>query len=234
MGGAGGAQTREVRTVEGARGWRRTAASGLPVALPVAMKAVFDLSTRRYGPRRGYQLGFAIYWASCWGLAAAVVERDALRDLWRMPAQAFPRPRTLSAAALLVPPAGAVATQWLPHARAAGPAAVAAAVAVGSTNAMAEEVFWRGMPVAEFPDEPVRGWLWPAFGFTVWHLVPLTTRPSSLRRQASLLAGAAVIGIGYGWVAYASRSLVLTATAHAVTDSSGVRPVASAWLTARG
>ena len=58
----------------------------------------------------------------------------------------------------------------VPHARAAGPAAVA--TGIGITNALAEETLWRGVPAETFPDDPLRGWLWPAVGFTAWHLVP--------------------------------------------------------------
>jgi len=41
---------------------------------------------------------------------------------------------------------GALATQWLPHARRSGPAAVEVAAGVGITNALAEETLWRARP----------------------------------------------------------------------------------------
>lgn len=213
--------------------WRRAVATLLPAAMPLAMHAVFRATTRRYGPERGYQAGFAFYWASCWPLAGIVIGRRRLLELWRPPEQALPSPHGLSAAVLLAPPLGGLTTQWLPHARASGPAAVAVAAAVGTTNALAEEVFWRGVPTATFPDDPLRGWLWPAVGFTAWHLVPLATRPSSGRRRGALLSGAAMIGLGYGWIAWATRSLAAVGPAHAVTDSSGVRPVAASWPAGR-
>ena len=198
--------------------------------MPVAMEAVFQVTTRRYGPRRGYQAGFAIYWASCWAAAAALVGPRRLRQLWQVPEPLLPPPLALSTAVLLAPPVGGLATLWGPHARASGPVAVAVTAGVGTTNALAEEVFWRGIPVATFPDDPVRGWLWPAIGFTAWHLVPLTMRPSNTRRRTSLLAGAAVIGLGYGWIALRTKSLAITGPAHALTDSSGLQPVQANWL----
>ena len=209
--------------------WRRYVAVSLPAVMPVAMKAVFQATTRRYGPRRGYQAGFAIYWASCWA-AAALVGPRRLRQLWQVPEPVLPAPLALSTAVLLAPPLGGLATQWVPHARASGPVAVAVTAGVGTTNALAEEVFWRGIPVATFPDDPMRGWLWPAIGFTAWHLIPLTMRPSNAGRRTSLLAGAAVIGLGYGWIAFSTRSLAITGLAHALTDSSGLLPVRANWL----
>lgn len=199
--------------------------------MPLAMKCVFRATTRRYGPERGYQAGFAVYWASCWVVAGAVVGPRRLLAVWQVPEQLLPAPRGLSAAVLMAPPLGGFATQWLPEARASGPVVVALAAGIGTTNALAEEVFWRGVPVAVFPDDPLRGWLWPAAGFTVWHLVPLTTRPTSTRRRAALLAGAALVGLGYGWIAMSTRSLALLAPAHALTDSSGLAPVRAVWLT---
>jgi hypothetical protein len=180
--------------------WRRGVATLLPAVMPLAMKAVFRATTRRYGPERGYQAGFAIYWASCWAMAGTVVGPRRLLGLWQVPEQVLPAPRGLSAAVLVAPPLGGLATQWVPN---------------------------------TFPDDPLRGWLWPAVGFTAWHLVPLTTRPSSLRRRAALLAGAASVGLGYGWIALRTRSLALVAPAHALIDSSRVVPVRANWLTGR-
>lgn len=52
-----------------------------------------------------------------------------------------------------------------------------------------------GVPIDTFPDEPFRGWLWPAAG-VVWHLVPVSTRPllrcsgrSSLLADPRFLSG---------------------------------------------
>ena len=200
--------------------------------MPLAMKRVFHVTTRRYGAERGYQAGFAVYWASCWLMAGLVAGPRRLFGVWQAPEQLLPAPRGLGAAVLVAPPLGGFATQWLPEARASGPVVVAVAASVGTTNALAEEAFWRGVPVAAFAADDVwRGWLWPALGFTTWHLVPLASHPSSLRRRVELLAGAALIGVSYGWIAFRTRSLALVAPAHALTDASGLSAVRSAWLT---
>jgi membrane protease YdiL (CAAX protease family) len=85
-------------------------------------------------------------------------------------------------------------------------------------------------PVAVFPDDPVRGWLWPAAGFTAWHLVPLDARSSTTRRRYAVLVGAAVIGLGHGWIAQRTRSLALVTLVHALTDAYGIRPAKAIWL----
>ena len=203
----------------------------MPILIPAAMQQVFRATQRRFGPRRGQQAGFAIYWATCWASAAALAGPRRLARLWRRAMVPIPAPKALAGAALIVPPVGAITTQWLPHARTAGPRAVAVAFGVGVTNAVAEEALWRGAPVAVFGNDPVLGWLWPAVGFTLWHLVPLTASAASRRRKFETLLGAALIGFGHGWLAWRTRSLVATSVAHAVTDAGGVEPIRRIWLT---
>jgi Type II CAAX prenyl endopeptidase Rce1-like len=74
----------------------------------------------------------------------------------------------------------------------------------------------------------VRGWLWPAVGFTAWHLAPLSVRPYR-HGTLAFLAPAGLIGAGYGWVAWRNGSVRLTLPAHIATDASGLR-AARFWL----
>jgi membrane protease YdiL (CAAX protease family) len=139
----------------------------------------------------------------------------------------------LAVAGLVVPPAGALATELRPQLRTADRRTVATAVIVGVTNAVAEELFWRGLPVALFPDDPIRGWIGPAVGFTAWHLAPLSVAPHP-RGRFPILAGAAMIGAGAGWVAWSTRSLRSVLIPHAVTDSCGVRAARTIWMRRAG
>jgi membrane protease YdiL (CAAX protease family) len=210
--------------------WRRAVGTVLPAVMPVAMRSVFSATTNRFGRRRGYQAGFAIYWATCWASAAATIGPRRLIAAFQRNTHSVPAPRALSIAVLAFPAVGAVLTQFLPNVRRAGPRATATAIGVGLTNALAEEVFWRAMPVALFPDDPVRGWLWPAAGFTAWHLVPLRSVRADPGRIAMLLFGAGFIGLGYGWVVFKSHSVVTALGPHAITDASGARMAKTMWL----
>ena len=111
----------------------------MPVAVPLAMKPVFTRAIRRYGPQHGYQLGFAVYWATCWAIAGATAGPRRLAALWQPAAEPLPPPHRLAWSVLAAPAVGAIATQWLPHARRSGPAAVVVAAGAGITNALAEE-----------------------------------------------------------------------------------------------
>ena len=208
---------------------RRAVATVVPAIMPAAMRSVFSATVSTFGRRRGYQAGFAVYWASCWAAAAAITGPRGLARTFR-PGQSLPPPRALSVAVLAFPAVGAVLTELLPNVRRAGPAAIAASVGIGLTNALAEEAFWRALPVTLFPEDPVRGWLWPAAGFTAWHLVPLHAAGTDASRAARLIFGAGLIGLGYGWVAFKTQSVASTIGPHAITDASGVGVARTMWL----
>jgi len=49
-----------------------------------------------------------------------------------------------------------------------------------------------------------------------------------------ILAGAALIGLGYGWVAWSTRSLRAVLAPHAATDSCGIRAAQAVWVNGCG
>jgi Type II CAAX prenyl endopeptidase Rce1-like len=206
----------------------RAIVTGVPVLVPVGMRVLFPVLARRLGPRRGHLTGFAVYWAACYLLPLGLLGRDRVGALLRQPARPLPRPRWLAVAALLVPPLGAAGTELAPQLRHADPAVMAAAASVAVVNAAGEELLWRGLFVVAFPEDPVGGWLWPAVGFTVWHLAPQAVLPSR-RGKLAFLASSALIGMGLGWVAWWTRSLRWTLPPHVATDACGLR-VARFWL----
>jgi membrane protease YdiL (CAAX protease family) len=205
----------------------------LPAVMPLAMWGVFAALARRLGPARGYQAGFAIYWAVCWTSALALVGPERLAALWRRSDTGLPRPRAVAWTALITPAAGAFFTRWLPNATRVDARTQGVALAVGVTNALAEEALWRGAPAAAFPTSPVRGWLWPAAGFTAWHLVPLAAASSPRSKRLGILLGAGIIGLGNGWIAWRSQSLVAVAVSHLLTDSCGLSAAQTTWLDPR-
>ena len=168
------------------------------------------------------------YWALCAAVPLALAGPRRLAELLRSPQPSLPQPRWLAVTALVVPPAGAVATELAPQLRQGTRRSLAAAVTVGVTNAVAEELLWRALPVAMFPEDPLRGWIAPAAGFTIWHLAPLSVRPHP-RGRYPILAGAAMIGAGAGWITWSTRSLRDVLVSHALTDVCGLRAAQAIW-----
>ena len=90
-------------------------------------------------------------------------------------------------------------------------------------NAIGEEVLWRAIYPHVFPRQVVRGYLYPAVGFTLWHLVPQSIHKSRMRGGTkAFLAGALFIGLGHGWVAWRTGSIRWTTLTHILTDFLGL------------
>jgi membrane protease YdiL (CAAX protease family) len=202
----------------------RVIALTLPVTLPVAMTGVFRLGGHRLGPQLGYVAGFAAYWATCLGVAAAILGPGRALDLVvRGSTEAPARPPTRADTVLLAwPVAGAVTTRMLPELRTATAVDVATIAAVAQLNAVAEELLWRGVYPDLWPDDPRLGWVWPAIGFGAWHLAPQAIHPASMGRARYAVASTA-LGLSWGRVAWRTRSLRWTTLSHVITDASGIR-----------
>jgi len=90
-------------------------------------------------------------------------------------------------------------------------------------DATLEELLWRGSYIAIFHDSWQLGVAFPAVGFGMWHLSPqllhLNRAPGG---KLSFVAVSMVIGLMWGWVAFAASSILLTSIAHLMFDFSGL------------
>jgi hypothetical protein len=198
---------------------RQRALLAVPIVVPASMAGVFAVLRRRLGPRRGYNTGFALYWAGwCLGLPLWVLGPRRLLQLLREGR----RPSAADLALLALPVAGAVATELLPNRRDIDRKVAAVMLGTAAVNAAGEELLWRGIYLEVFPDDVWRGAVWPWIGFTVWHLAPQVILPSRHGRLP-FLAGAGLVGAAAGGVAWRTRGLRATLVSHLLTDASGVR-----------
>jgi membrane protease YdiL (CAAX protease family) len=107
--------------------------------------------------------------------------------------------------------------------REATPLVLLSSAALALINAVGEEVLWRRIYARVFPRQTVRGYLYPAVGFALWHLAPQSVYPSHMRGGTwSFLAGALLIGLGHGWVAWRTGSIRWTVLTHILTDFLGL------------
>jgi membrane protease YdiL (CAAX protease family) len=197
---------------------RRAVLVATPALVPLSMIAVFALLRRRASPNVAYNVGFAVYWAG-WCVAFPV---------WAVGPQRLvhgvvhgPRPTRLEAAVLSVPPLGAAAVElWSNRALVDLPTA-AVMVSTGVVNGIGEELLWREVFLEEFPEDVLRGALWPLVGFALWHLAPQVILPSR-RGRWRFVAGAAVVGACSTFSSWRSGSIRNSVGPHALTDACGV------------
>lgn len=202
----------------GSRAGQRVTLSA-PVAVPLTMSAVFPLLRRRLGPRRAYNTGFVIYWLG-W-CAAFPLWALGPRGVVRVLGNGRP-PGAANVALTALPLAGAAATELLPNRRLVDRQVAGVMIGTAAINAVGEELLWRGTFLAQFPEDIVRGALWPLTGFTLWHLAPQIILPSS-RGRAGFLLGAAVVGAASTTAAWRTGGLRAVLLPHLLTDTCGVR-----------
>lgn len=120
-------------------------------------------------PPAAYNTGFVGYWVGWCGLFPVWVLG------WRTCLRLFRSGDDTSRAelaGLLFPVVGGAVTQLIPNRRAIDPGVAAVMVASAAVNAPLEELLWRGLFLEMFPDDLVRGAVWPLAGFALWHLAP--------------------------------------------------------------
>jgi membrane protease YdiL (CAAX protease family) len=197
---------------------RRRATLTAPVVVPLTMAALFDALRRTSSPRTAYNAGFTVYWLGwcvCFPLWVLGPRGclEVLREGRRMSA--------VDVALVALPVAGAVGAELLPHRQLVDRDVGTVMVATAAVNAVGEELLWRGVFLSQFPDDVVRGALWPLAGFTVWHLAPQLVLPSS-RGRLPFLLGAAAVGAACTATAWRTRGLRGVLLPHVLIDACGV------------
>lgn len=197
---------------------RRIAVLAAPVAVPVSMTVVFTALSRRLSSRHAYNVGFAVYWLGwCVAFPAVVLGgRRAARVVW-----SGRRPRSAELVPLLLPVVGATVSELLPRRKLIDPEVAAVMIATGAVNAVGEELLWRGLFIEEFPNDLVRGCLWPLVGFSLWHLAPQTVLPARVGRWR-FVAGAALVGAASAQGSWRTGGVRATLLPHAAVDACGV------------
>jgi hypothetical protein len=165
-----------------------------------------------------YSVGFAVYWAGwCFAFPAWILGPHRIRH-----AMVHGRsPAGLETAVLLLPPLGAAATRTVAQPDSRGYPDRRSDGLHGPGERAGEELLWREMFVEEFPDDVLRGALWPLVGFALWHLAPQIILPSR-RGRWPFLAGATVVGAASTFSAWRSGGIRNCLVPHAVPDSCGV------------
>jgi len=187
----------------------------LPVALPAAMYAVFQVLSHIATPKLAHLLGMATYWGLLLAICAISLGKTGLL-------------RTLKAAqpggmlwVLLVLPV-ILAFYFGPFRQRIAvvtPLVVTLSFILAAINASLEEMFWRGVYIDRFTDF-WKGCVYPAVGFAVWHFAPQSILPYSHGRVA-FVGSALFLGLCWGIVAFRTKSVRWTVLSHLLVDFSG-------------
>jgi len=192
----------------------------LPLSVALSTHAALRWAMAAYGAKWGYLAGFVWpYWGLwCYYVPKLVVGSHGVRQLLRPP-----RGGAAPWLAALAPAAGVAALGWQRIAGQAWPV-LAASAALAAVNGLGEELLWRGLFLRCFPP-PRRwaGWVLTGVCFPLWHLAFLAVEPAQTPGgNAGFVAGAAAIGVLWGWAALRSGSLWAPVAGHAALNAASL------------
>lgn len=198
------------------------------VATPIILLATTYLAFRQFvallGPRLGYLGGFLFYWIVwCILLPWWILGPGRLHDLFRPIDLRLGNPAWLGALFLVIP---LLLGYGYAFPRAIGQATttiILLSALIALVNGTLEEILWRGVYLAAFPDNWFLGYIYPAIGFGVWHLAPQSIFPNSAPGgNWSLVVVAVLVGLLWGWVARQTGSIFWVTISHILFDFSGL------------
>ena len=207
---------------------RRQSLIAAPVVLLVTTYLAFRALMALLGVGVGFFAGMVFYWV-IWCLAFPLwaVGAGELREAFRnVPPRFGPRP-WVGWVLLAIPVAMAVSAGAMESWGEATPLIVLASIPFALVNGTLEELLWRGTYVRAFPDHRVLGFLYPAFGFAIWHLAPVLNLSHYYTPEwmAAGIAASLILGLCWGWVAWRTGSIRWVAISHILVNLGLLSPI---------
>jgi membrane protease YdiL (CAAX protease family) len=183
------------------------AIAALPT-LTLTMIPVFGLLARWLGRKRAWYAGFLVYWPIwCILFPLRIVGPQKLRALLK-----FQRLQAADWFMLIVFPTLAFLGRYTQDKPRRSAREKAVLVFMTCMNGLGEEVLWRGVYVALFPDSRMWGVVWPTVWFTLWHYAPGSVSP--LTDVRVLMTGAGALGVCLSWLSLKTQSIRTAALSH--------------------
>lgn len=196
----------------------------LPPALIATTYAAFQRAARRWGPGRGYLVGFLFYWIG-WCLIGPLllIGPQKLIGLFQDVPNRLGDPAWLGVICLGLPVIGGYVFFFPAARRNASRSILLASAAHAVINGVLEEVLWRGVYGAIFPGQWLLGVIYPAIGFGLWHLSPQSIVPHTGGGGKYGFAFSAIfLGLAFGWVALSTGTILWVSVAHVLMDFAGM------------
>lgn len=180
---------------------------------------VFQILPAVLGLKWGYIAGLFLYWLYCL-FTAWLVAGSNLAYLKRMfTASTNHKYTTLINLAAFIPVAGVFFVSFLLNAPGLTPGTALLVTLVALLNGAIEEMYWRGLYLAEYKSDWRIGLLAATFLFGCWHISLWAVNGIDYRGgAAALIGGAFVMGLLWAWVARAVGNIRAVVLAHILVN----------------
>ena len=186
----------------------------LPLVLVLSAYWVFTSLSRQFGSEKGYLLGFLYYWMFwCLLVPFLFLGKRGFASLFVDKIPPLSPPNWLAAfmwAFITLVTIFMYGREFLR----APLILILVAVPAATLNGFCEEILWRGLYTRMFPENIWLAILFPAVGFALWHLVPLSVFSDG--NKWAFILSTFFLGLAYGFIAYRTGSVTWTAISHSL------------------
>lgn len=178
-----------------------------------------QFTTSTFGAKWGYVTGLAGYWIYCLVTAWLVSggSMDYFQGMWNR--QHSGRHVKWISLAAFIPVLGLFFVSFLPNAAQLTLSAGILLVIVVLLNGSIEELYWRGLYLLEYPDNPRIGFLFSWLLFGAWHISLWFARGMIYKEGfPALVGGAYMLGLIWTWVARSNGNLRSVVPSHILVN----------------
>jgi CAAX protease family protein len=182
------------------------------------MFGLFQLTTLYLGTKWGYVTGFLGYWAYCL-LTAWLVSGGNLNYFKGLLNQHGNKYATWIGLAAFLPAMGVFFVSFLPNLAELILSAGVLLIIMVLLNGSIEELYWRGLYLLEYPNNPRIGFLLSWLLFGAWHISLWFARGIIYKDGfLALIGGSYGLGLIWTWVARSNKNLRAVIPAHILTN----------------
>ncbi len=189
--------------------------------LCAVMMLLVPIITNGIGKTTGYLISFCIYWfIFCIPTGFFIAKRyGGIREIYRQKSEMPFKTRWKFYILAFVPCAAIFFVAFVNVVPRVDYEVLGIALCCALINGSIEELFWRGIYNKVFNNHIIFAFVYPSIFFGVWHIALFWAKGIVYQGGfPSLVGGALIMGVLWGWIAYRTKSIKIVTVAHIITN----------------
>ena len=182
------------------------------------MLITFYSTTKLYGIKQGYFIGFIVYWIYCVAFAIILFKKQNknLSDILYPNLKS--RKAFLYSLLTLIPILGVFFVHFLPNINSLTIGIILMVLVNSVVNGFIEELYWRGLFLLEFKQNIWIGLWLSTFLFGAWHIALYSIKDISYGGFFALVGGSAFMGLLWSFCSRKLNSIAFPVIAHILVN----------------